>query len=1647
MEYILAFKDPRMSGLHGNAEPRKSNRPNIGNPPSRYGHDDGAIGAATTKARKANSKASSTGRRSEVEAERDEAIHQNTEDYAEKVRQSDILKVRINSTNKRLEAAKKKMNSTPNPTSQGLIEQLEDDLIKLEEEQLLNAADLRKTEMVQKDHLKAINSKFQAQLDQIASDNEEDEEEDNHWRTAQWAETQQVNQITDIFGQPVPPPMPTYQAPEPYGGNMEVYKSNPPAPIATADPFSTAAPMTRHVVFEEREAPRDPPRRLGKRFNGNEADAEADEEDETMEKMATMFGKAIGQALGGSRAQHGGSRSGLDYSLPKFNGNPGDWENFKAEYRRTHTKYQDSENICRLRSSLGGDAFHAVKHLMANPNNIRKILTSLQERFGRPEHVLDYLVEQAKATKSPDPSKPQTLIEFGTAVEALYTNVCAYNEVDYLGNRQLVTELAGKLPTSLQREWHRWLLTDLKRKPNLTYFAEWLSVEVRVAIMAVKPKVSAELKEEERRRGRNRAHGIVNIVTGEHEADQCSCCGKANHSTEKCWKFQKITTKERWDLAKEKELCLCCLKQGHKSKKCPVAAKCPKDGCTHFHNILLHSDQRNKNFGKRNNWRNNEEHEEFVQNPAATPDPADKNGHFNATIIRGTDGPLQILPVKIRKPDGSGYVKVHAFLDSGATCSLMLKSLADDLGLDGEQIGSYQFSGINGETTTVEKAVKLQCEVSGVGAGSKYHKCYGVMTVDAIPLHPYSFDAEEAVKQWPHLKRLLGKSVTRVVPQLIIGNNNATVYPRRIIGGKDGEPCAVKTVFGWTAGGNFGGDGKGNINYAAGAGEALDDYLHHLIKSSFTVEDFGVKILQSKGSSLDEKRAYRILEETSKKVNTCWEVGLLWREDNITMPDGERDAFTRLLYTERKMKDPIFKNKYLDKIQEYLQKGYLRKLTQEEVTRRPPHTKYIPHFGQVNPNKPEKFRFIMDAKAKSGGVALNDKLLKGPDLIRPLAAVLWNFRVHQIALTGDIADMFHRVRIRKEDTCSQRILWRDGDPNKAADHYEMEVMIFGATSSPSSAIYIKNKNAEDWKDKYPLAAAVVTDDYYVDDMLSGGANVEEVIQLRKQISEIMDSGSFKLCKFLSNSKQVLASIPDDLRAAGVKGLQDKEECTGERVLGLWWDPSPAEDNFRFKLTMHKVKQRILDGEIPTKREMCGVIMSLYDPLGFISQFKIKGLMLLQEVWRVGVGWDDEIPKSIHERWQRWLKQMADIVNVRVPRCYSRILHEADDVQLHIFQDASEESFACVCYLRIRKGNIVVVALVGSKAKVAPLKKLTIPKLELLAALLGCRLAKTLREELRIKISSRWFWSDSRTVLLWLRSTGVRYKEFVANRVGEIQEDTDASEWHWVPTKLNVADQATRFESEISFSPDSEWYNGPAFLRLEESEFPTEEKLEPSVVSVAYGEGIEDDYDVKPVKKECRESVVVPVPQRFSTYLRLLRATAATIKVAEYWLAKEKRKIPAPFTPALQSTLDDSDLKKAERFLIKLHQHEAFPEEVECLKEKRPINKKSSIWRLGPIMDADNIIRLDGRIGRANAEDNVKFPIILSAKHYITDLIIDAEHANCAHQGVDTVLCNLRQNYWIVEGRKAVQRSWSRCQMCRLKKVKPIPPRMASLPYF
>ncbi len=1338
--------------------------------------------------------------------------------------------------------------------------------------------------------------------------------------------------------------------------------------------------------------------------------------------------------------------SPTDRFLPEFSGDPVQWGNFNAAFQRTQSKHEfdNGENMVRLQKALKGKAREAVEHLMANVNNVPQIMETLSMRYGRPEFVLDSLVERAKLCKRPDQTKPDTIVEFGTAVQSLVTTIKSYDEMDYVNNRQLVTELVEKLPGNMKGSWFEWLEEDVGRKTNLLDFSKWLEKKTRVAIRQIKPTVGPDHASEEKNGSRSRkTPGSINASEGEEKSKErterkCIVCNKTRHGIESCWALKEKTLDERWKIVKQARVCFCCLKAGHQTMQCPDGKVCGVGGCDRKHHQLLHSNVR-RDAGS-------------VPPVPLPPTPkqddstaaAVKNMGSNGMIasksyIDGMDGPLPIVTIRVRGKNGRVRI-THALLDSGATRTLIGKNLAEELQLDGVK-DPYSYRLVTGEIITDFGAKRVNLEVSGKYKNAKMYPLTDAVTVKQIDLAPYSIDVEGAKLKWPHLRRYKGSSLKKVVPEIVIGGDHGfLMMHKQLLYTTIQEPVGIRTVLGWVLQGKLMSSNQVGGTFCI-EGVPLEATLDDLIRESYKLDDYGVKNEDDKKMSIQDQRALKIMEHTTRQRDDGrWETGLLWK-DNLPFPDTSyEDAFIRLTKTKNRMaRDPDFALVYNKKIEEYLEKGYLRKLSEQEAAMKSPRTFYLPHFGVVNPNKPGKFRLVFDAAAKTSGICFNDRMLTGPDLLRPLQAVLWNFRRHPVVLCGDIEDMFHRVYIRDEDRCAQRILWKGCDDKHEIQPYEMMAMTFGSTCSPSCAIYVKDRNADLFAERYPHAVNIIKTDMYCDDLLSGASSPDEAIQLRQEISDINHNGGFVMKKWISNSHQVMKSIPEDLRLHGSKSLSSKGNglLDTERLLGMWWDPTT--DKFTFRLNFNKVSPEVIEGRHPTKREMCSLIMSLFDPLGIVAHFRIKAMIQFQRVWASGVDWDDPIPGEIHDEWKKWLVELRDITGLQMPRCYSLGLGSAS-IQLHTMVDASSEAMCAICYLRIEVGGYVEVSFVSSSVHVVPLKKSTIPRHELDAAVNGCKLANKIKKELKVNLSSCHYWSDSSTVLIWIKSEATRFKEYVANRIAKIQRLSEPSEWNWVGTADNVADDGTRSSKKTDLSSESRWLRGPDFLRKSPEEWPKKSEQEIGSVSVNCGnENIGTVSTVPSVGKGVEE---IPDINRFSRYYRLVRATAAVAAAVKFWIGKLRGnvKVPSPWKyegGEIISQFSTEEILKAETRLIRAAQQDLNKEELTNL---------SRTFKL--TVDDDGLIRVNGRIQNADCIDETsRAPILLPSRHKLADLIIDHEHVMNGHCGRNTVYNTLRQKYWIPDGRFAVRRSWTRCNLCKIKRAKPDYPEMGNLPKY
>ena len=370
-----------------------------------------------------------------------------------------------------------------------------------------------------------------------------------------------------------------------------------------------------------------------------------------------------------------------------------------------------------------------------------------------------------------------------------------------------------------------------------------------------------------------------------------------------------------------------------------------------------------------------------------------------------------------------------------------------------------------------------------------------------------------------------------------------------------------------------------------------------------------------------------------------------------------------------------------------------------------------------------------------------------------------------------------------------------------------------------------------------------------------------------------------------------------------------------------------------------------------------------------------------------------------------------------------------DLELHIFADASTTAFAAVAYWRIIYYDRVDVAFVSGKSRCAPRKLQTVPRLELEAAKLAIRLKRSILSGHRLKPSKIILWSDSEIVLAWIHLRAAEYSQFVYNRVAEILESSEASDWRWVPTECNPADDATRIDYSPS-SPESRWITGPTFLRSSSETWPEQKK---KIVPVA------DERKAVLTLRHDGDEVSELDLARFSKFSKLLGAQA--------WIGRALRNWPAKYKESrIQGPLTATEYQEARLALYRRAQMEGYPEELQTLKSGDPIDRRSAIANCDPILGEDGLMRVGIilRFASIIPYDNA-CPIILPPCNKVTDLLIQQHHVRFHHMFQEAVMASIRREHWIPRLRSRVKTIKSECQFCKVKNAVPRQPCMGPLP--
>lgn len=1286
-------------------------------------------------------------------------------------------------------------------------------------------------------------------------------------------------------------------------------------------------------------------------------------------------------------------------SLPKvelepFNGDPLVYNEFISIFdENVHNKsINDSLKLTRLLQFTTGEAKDAIRHcsLIGGTAGYRKARKLLSTRFGNSYTISHTILDNLKNGKSVSSALELRRLadELVTASETL-RELKLFSELD---NQKCIVDILQRLPNTIRNSWRSKALETKHEKSKYPNFDEFVSFVDRKATDSLDPVYGACFSKQSNVKPR-----ISTCHTMAHSSDRrsvslvCIVC-EQNHNLLNCDKFKSMKPQARLDVVKSNKLCFLCLFPGHSVSACQKAYRCSVPNCGKKHSKFIHVDTQQSRSDVTSVPLSSETFEASASNASV------KN---NASRVY-----LPIVSVTC-----NGSYTAHALLDSGSTNTFISESLAKRLNLKSKKT-NYNVNTLS-SNTRIKSMVSLQLSPLD---GASSVKLNALVISDIPAAHPASQKCVD-ISKYPHLHDIpISNDPSVMKADILIGMDNAHLlvpYEVKSNPSAKNEPFATRTYFGWALSGPvFGQSNQAYVNFIQGN-------IEKDIESMWTIEHETGESSESE-LSLNDRKVLDLWDEQTIYENNRYTVPIPWKEGKPNLPNNVSQACHRLHSLHRRLQKSGNLDQYDEQIHKFVDKGYAEKVPENEIDLKDGSVFYLPHHGVFNQTK-GKLRVVMDCSAQFNGISLNNSCLQGPDLVNKLLHVLIRFRQYKYAALADVEAMYMQVKVPIKDRNALRFLWFDDQINPI--HYRMTSHLFGGVWCSSASTYALRKTCED-NATSDMVRDVICKSAYVDDFLPSFKSVDEAIVVMRETKQVLSHGGFNLTKFVVNDSQLLTEIAVADRAKEVS----ISPCVS-KALGIHWDVTG--DYFYY------VNQSVVDTSRVTRRSVLKQVASMYDPLGVILPVIIQGRIIFQESTRLRLHWDSPLPESLTSKWLSWLQNLQNLSEIHVDRCLVPTRFIDGAASLYHFCDSSRFCYGACSYLRIvnKHGEIRVVLLM-SRARLAPLKQLTIPRLELCAAVLAVRLDVILRRELDIPLLESTFFTDSEIVRAYIMNDDKRYKVFIGNRVAEIRRHSSMSQWFHIDGKSNPADVLSR-GCAIKDLP-SNWVSGPDFLYRHKCDWPV--TILPS--TNAERNVTPDENEVLPVTSNVVIShegdVIHPLDKLIAHY-----GSFYSLKKAVCWLLRALTHLKGNVIEMHVGPLTMPELKHAESVLLTHVQSVTYEVELENLKRNEPVQKSSPIIRLDPML-YDGLIVVGGRLRHSSEHVIAKHPVIVPSKHQVAHMIVSDVH-NYAHLGVEWTLSHVRRKYWITDARSIIKRVKKTCVTCKKLYAPPEQQKMADLP--
>ncbi|XP_056016958.1 uncharacterized protein LOC130053620 [Ostrea edulis] len=1351
-----------------------------------------------------------------------------------------------------------------------------------------------------------------------------------------------------------------------------------------------------------------------------------------------------------------------------FNDRPETYETWKATFKNITKELNVTpfEEMDLLVKWLGPESRKFASSMRAsNINNpftgLRRIWDRLEERYGRPEMIetaLKQKLDSFPKISSKEPKKLYDLLDILTEIESVKENPTYAILLSYFDSSSGVIPIINKLPHGLQEKWVSQA-ARYKKQFNVPFppfgflvnFIRELSTTKNDPALQYECSESSSTSKKRQQESKGTTgslsvHSRKTELAGEDEENKTntnSRCPihKADHTLHACRAFRAKPLQERKDILREHGFCYKCCMSKHLSRNCKATIKCDICG-NKRHATAMHPDQGPSNV---------------TASVSTVADGGERKLPTKSTVdSKCTElceqtlcgrSCAKVVPVRVY-PLGNkdSAVRMYAIIDEQSNRTLARSEFFNLFDTHNETQTYTLFSCSGRSICSGRRACGFVIESID---GSYQINLPTVIECDDIPNNRQEIPTPEVANAYPHLSEIASELHPLDIDMeilLLIGRDLGDAHhiiEQRI--GPSQSPYAQKLGLGWVVIGEvcLGRTHRPEIVIANkvtilpnGRTTVCDPCTSNIaVKEIPCIPEtdlIGDSVFHTTeyddqpGLSIDDRLFLSMMDrELYRNDSGQWVAPLPFKEPRRRLPDNRQLAVKRAHILDVNLKRNPEKCLHATTfMQQIIDSGH--------AERAPPVNEreefwYLPIFSVYHSKKPNQIRMVFDSFAQFNGVSLNNVLLSGPDLTNSLLGVLMRFRVEKIGIMADIQQMFHCFKVKEDHRNYLRFLWyEDNNPQKELVDYRMCVHVFGNSPSPAVATYGLRRTAQNAETTFGHdVRSFVEHNFYVDDGLVSLPSVKQAVSLMKRTQQaLIQEGGLRLHKIVSNNSDVMNSFPSEDLAKDLMSLDLTTDVLPiQRSLGMSWDLK--SDSFTFRISAE---------EKPfTRRGLLSTLNSFYDPLGFLDPVLIKGKLLLRKLNAETTDWDQVLPKEYEKQWTDWKEQMQSLETLYIPRQYTTLpLTCSIRQEVHLFTDASEEAIAAVAYIKLTDadGNQQQGFLLG-KAKVAPKSAVTIPRLELCAAVLGIEIANIIKKQMSIPTEEFHFHTDSKVALGYICNNTRRFYTYVSNRVEKIRKASVPEQWNYVPSEYNPADEATRSSSNRILT-DTTWLKGPTRwftkrLDPDDTEYSEPENLGPNYKLV----NSELDKEIRPVIsviKSCVDlTTFVSGLKNYSTWKGLVGGIAHLKHIARSWSGQP----PCKGWHACSKAKDIHLLQEAEKVITREVQKESFAEEIEQLQTGQPIKKGSTILKLNPFIDSDGILRVGGRLNKASLDVTAKNPIIISGKHHIAKLIIRHYHDLMKHQGRHYTEGAVRAaGFWIIGGKRQVSSIIFHCVTCR-----------------